>query len=143
VRVYAPANAAPGNNDITTLTAQFTYTGASPALSQTLTQTDTTTVQANSGLQLSKAVDRATAKKGDILTYTITYSNNSSGPISNIVIYDTTPAFTTFVGQSHGPLPNNISSISANVTGGTIRWTLSGALLPAQSGTVSFQVQLQ
>ena len=48
------------------------------------------------GLVLTKSVDRATALPGEVLTYTITYTNLSNAPLTSIAITDATPAYTVF-----------------------------------------------
>ena len=127
------------------------YSGASPALALILTRTDTTTVgtPTTAGLSLIKAVDKASALPGEILTYTITYSNNSSGVLNNVVISDSTPAFTAYVGASAGcPLvvvrtSCTVTSEPANNTTGSIQWNITGSFAPGVSATVQFRVQVQ
>ncbi len=147
VKEFVPANAPIGARDLITTTAQFTYTNAVPALSSTLTHTDTTTVAGETGLVLSKSVDRATAKSGDLISYTITYRNGSGTPLSNLVINDTTPAFTLFVSQTNSALPANLTGITATTPAvnafGALKWTFAGTLAPSASGTVTFVVRLQ
>jgi uncharacterized repeat protein (TIGR01451 family) len=133
-----------------TVTAQFTYTNASPALSATYTRSDATTVSnaANSGLRLAKTVDKSTAKSGDTLLYTIAYSNVSSGTVSNIVIADSTPSYTTFVSAACGTLPTGITACAVSTqpssgSTGAIKWTLTGSLASSASGQVTFSVRIQ
>jgi uncharacterized repeat protein (TIGR01451 family) len=150
VKVTIP-NGAPFNaTDSTTVTANFTYTNASPALSASYSVNDLTTVGtgANAGLRLEKAVDKTTALPGANLTYTITFTNDSTSPISNLKVNDSTPSYTSFVSASCGsPLPANLTgcSITAPSAGqtGNIQWTFTGTLAPSQAGTVSFVVKIQ
>jgi uncharacterized repeat protein (TIGR01451 family) len=147
VKESIPAGAPVGARDVITVSATLTYSGASPALALTLTRADTTTV--GTGLSLVKAVDKASALPGEILTYTITYSNNSSGALNNVVISDSTPAFTAYVGASAGcPLvvvrtSCTVTSEPANNATGTIQWNITGSLSPGVSATVQFRVQVQ
>jgi uncharacterized repeat protein (TIGR01451 family) len=60
------------------------------------TNTVTTNVVLAS-LAISKAVNRATATSGDVLTYTLTYGNTGSGNATNVVITDAIPVNTTFI----------------------------------------------
>ena len=81
-----------------------------------------TVVGGNTALHLLKAVDKTTAKSGDTLTYTITYTNASSTPVSNIVVSDGTPSYTTFVSASCGSLPSGITACTVSTqpsVGGT------------------------
>jgi uncharacterized repeat protein (TIGR01451 family) len=142
IPVTAPFNA---QHQIT-VTAQFQYTGANPSLSRSLTRTALTIVgnPTTAGLALTKAVDKQTALPGETLIYTITYSNNSSEPLNNIVVFDSTPAFTTFVSAAAGALPANLSGVTISSPGvgnsGPIQWNFTGTLAPAQTSTVTFRV---
>jgi uncharacterized repeat protein (TIGR01451 family) len=142
----APFNA----TDAAVITASFTYTNANPALAATYTVRDLTTVgsPANAGLRLEKSVDKTTALPGTNLTYTVTFVNDSSAPLSNLKINDATPAFTTFVSAAcPGTLPANLTgcSVSAPAVGaaGSIQWTFTGTLGPSQTGVVLFVVKIQ
>jgi uncharacterized repeat protein (TIGR01451 family) len=150
MKVTIPSGAPFNATDSTTVTANFTYTNASPALSASYSVNDLTTVGtgANAGLRLEKAVDKTTALPGANLTYTITFTNDSTSPISNLKVNDSTPSYTSFVSASCGsPLPANLGgcSITAPSAGqtGNIQWTFTGTLAPSQAGTVSFVVKIQ
>ncbi|MGH8433833.1 MAG: hypothetical protein ACRERX_05005 [Pseudomonas sp.] len=56
VKQFVPAGAASGAQNTTTLSSAFSYTGASPALSSTLSATEITTVDQPGALALSKLV---------------------------------------------------------------------------------------
>jgi uncharacterized repeat protein (TIGR01451 family) len=148
VKQDAPAGAPPGAQGTATLSASFTYTGAAPPLSSSASASDLTTVSvAGAGLVIVKSVSLASARPGDLLTYTIAYSNNGAAPISSIVIRDATPAFTVFESGACGTLGTgltgcNLSSQPAFGTTGPVIWTLTGSLAPGGSGSVSYQVRL-
>ena len=147
IKEFVPANAPLGARDVITVSAAFTYANANPALSNTLTHTDTTTVTLETGLVLSKSVNVATAKSGDLITYTITYRNSGGDALNNLVINDTTPAFTVFISQSNGALPANLTAVTPTTpavnSAGALKWTFAGTLAPNASGTVSFTVRLR
>jgi uncharacterized repeat protein (TIGR01451 family) len=150
MKVSIPQGAPFNATDATVITASFTYTNANPALNATYTVTDSTTVGTgtNAGLRLEKVVDKASALPGASLTYTVTFINDSSSPISNLKINDSTPSYTTFVSAACGsPLPNTLTgcSITSPAVGqaGAIQWTFTGTLAPSQTGTVSFVVKIQ
>ena len=156
VKENAPANAPFNAQDIITVTETFTYVPAlivapapPPPLTAVATRTDATIIgnATNAGLVLLKTVDKAIALPGDNLVYAIAYSNNSSGSLTNIVINDTTPTFTTFVSAACGTLGAGLTGCSVTtqpVPGatGSVKWTLTGALASVGSGTVTYTVQV-
>jgi uncharacterized repeat protein (TIGR01451 family) len=149
VKEFVPVNAPLNAQDQIIITALFTYSGVIPALSASYTHTDLTTVgtPANAGLTLVKAVDKAAAAPGETITYTITYENKSSEALSNMIIYESMPAFTTFINAGHGALPPNLTQVTITMPSagrkGPIRWTFAGTLAPGSAGTVTFSVILE
>jgi len=126
----------------------MSYTNAAPVLVSAVSLDDRTTVISAGSLELVKSVSLATAKPGDVLTYTITYRNLGTQPLSAILIRDATPAYTVFVGASCGALGGGLGGCGVTTqptTGGTgnVTWTLAGSLLPGASGSVTFQVRVQ
>jgi uncharacterized repeat protein (TIGR01451 family) len=145
IPVAAPFN---GQNQIT-VTAAFTYTGpAGAGLATNLSRTDLTIVgnPTTAGLTLVKTVNKATAAPGETLTYTVIYSNTSSEPLNNIVIFDSIPAYTTFLSAPVPQLPPNLTGVNVTTpavgASGSIRWTFSGTLSPSQSAAVTFSVSV-
>ena len=121
VKEFVPAGIGYSAEGVATVTATFTYTNASPALSSTLTVSDTTTAGEPTALSLKKQVTNVTkggtisttisASPGDVLLYTLTGQNNGSGSLTTLVINDATPAYTTFVNAAcPGSLPTGITS---------------------------------
>lgn len=149
VKEFVPVNASLGARDQLTVTAQFTYMGASPSLTASYTRTDVTTVGVplTDGLTLTKTVDQSAAAPGSTITYTVTYRNAGTDALGNVVIQDATPAFTTFVSAGNGALPAGLTAVStstpaANGTG-AVRWTFTGSLAPGGSGTVTYSVRVK
>jgi uncharacterized repeat protein (TIGR01451 family) len=149
VKEFVPAGAPIGASNQVTVSATFAYTNAAPVLNAVITRTDTTTVgtASSAGLTLNKSVDKAAALPGDILTYTIVYRNDSSGPLNTLVINDNTPAFTTFLSAACAPNPPVISACAVTtlpILGGTgaIVWTLTGTLMPGSTSSVTFSVKV-
>jgi uncharacterized repeat protein (TIGR01451 family) len=143
-----PAGATPGAKSQVTLTAAGAYLNAAPALSAAVQASDLTTVVAGGGLEIVKSVSLASARPGDVLTYTVTYRNPGSAPLSSIVIFDATPPFTVFVSAGCGSLGAGLGGCAVGAAPGVgatgaVRWTLSGALAPGGSGSVSYQVRVQ
>ena len=151
VKEFIPAGAPVGAQDQITVAASFSYNGASPTLSAIYLHTDTTIVgtATSAGLTLLKSVNKASALPGDVLTYTITYAHNSSGPLGNVVISDSTPAFKTYMGASAGcPLlvartSCTVTTEPANGSTGSISWSITGTVGAGVTATVQFQVRVQ
>lgn len=100
------------------------------------------------GLKLTKTVDKATASAGELITYTITYINQSKVALSALKIFDNTSSFTVFSSASCGPSPSagltcSLGNAPAAGAAGRVEWTFSGELGSAARGTVSFVVTLQ
>jgi fimbrial isopeptide formation D2 family protein/uncharacterized repeat protein (TIGR01451 family) len=146
LRDNSPPNAPFGARHATVVTAFLDY--ANSPLDETLAREDVTTVgpASTAGLTLLKAVDKTIASPGEVLTYTITYTNAGAEVLTDLFIDDRTPAYTRFVSAAFTTTPSGLvdGSITApapNATG-TLRWTFTGALAPGSTGTVTFQVQV-
>ena len=158
VKQFVPAGAAFGASNNVTLTAAFTYTNASPALSASLTATDVTTGGEPTALSLKKLVSNVTrsgaaststnATPGDVLQYTLTAQNNGGGPVSTLVINDATPAFTSFLAAAcPGSLPAGVTACAITTqpaagAPGSLQWTFSGTLAAGAQLAVTYQVKL-
>lgn len=158
VKVLVPAGAAAGAQSTVSLSAAFLYTNASPALAATLAASDVTTVGAPGTLALTKLVSNLTqggaaatavnANPGDTLQYTLTATNNGAQSLATVVIYDATPAFTTFVAAAcPATLPPGISACSVSTqpavgASGALQWTFTGSLAASASLLVTYQVKI-
>jgi len=145
LRESVPPGAASGVQDLVTVTATFTAAGGATGVFRA---TDLTTVGLPSGLVLEKSVDKAAAEPGETLVYTITYRNDGAAPITQLVIADSTPAYTIFVGGSAscGALPAALTTCTPAPPPdptGTVTWTFGGALAPGASGTVTYSVEIE
>lgn len=119
------------NNDAgntITNTAQATSDGTQAVSSNSVT----VLVSAASNLTLNKTVDKAQAGPGDVLTYTISFSNNGGAPVANGSLFDVIPPGTQFVDAAN----------NGQLSGNTLVWTFS-SLAPGTGGVVSFRVQVQ
>lgn len=156
---FVPAGAPFGAVNNLTLTATFAYTGASPALTNTvLVLNDVTTVGLPNSLNLQKLVRNVTqsganaltvnAKPGETLEYTLVATNVGSQPLSGLVINDATPSYTTYVsGACPGTLPAGLSACTlttqpaAGATG-ALQWNFTGSLSSGATFSVTYRVQL-
>ncbi|MBK8327548.1 MAG: DUF11 domain-containing protein [Moraxellaceae bacterium] len=145
VKQFVPANATQGAFNVVTVSSSFIYDVLVPTVTEVLSRTDTTTVGVGgtSTLSLHKAVDKAVALPGETITYTITYSNNGTEAISNIVINDSVPAFTENpIATCVMPLPANLTLCTPTINAPQIQWNMTGTLAPLQQGQVRFSVTL-
>lgn len=137
VVVQVPSGAAVSSTDTTTLTATSQFDSAKKG-----TATCTTTVAAPA-LVLSKSVDKANAKAGEAIVYTITYQNSGSTSVQSVVITDAVPSGTTYVTNSvtlSGSQKTDASdSDEVTVSAGTITIVV-GNVAAGASGTISFRV---
>lgn len=111
----------------------------------TQTRQDITVVSSNAGITLQKTADNSSALPGDVVTYTLTYSNNGESAIDNVTIHDAAPPYTELTGVAVcvEPLPDALTSCEALIEDQQIRWQFEGDLLPNTSGQVQFEVRLQ
>jgi uncharacterized repeat protein (TIGR01451 family) len=148
LRHLLPAGAPAGAAELVRLSASMSYANAAPVLVTVVALDDRTVVTDAGSLEIVKQVDRASARPGETLTYTITYRNLGPDPLSSIQITDATPAWTVFASAACGTLGTGLTGCGLATapppgTGGALRWQLAGALAPGASGSVSFQVVVQ
>lgn len=148
LRHSVPAGAPGGVLEVATIAAGFDYVNAAPALASFVDVGDLTTTMVGGGLEIVKSVDVATARPGDYLQYTITYTNLGAEPLASIVIQDATPAFTVFdsascVALGAGLTGCSVATAPAPGAAGGVAWALAGALAPGASGSVGFRVRVQ
>ena len=117
-----------------------------------------TTVGAPGTLALTKLVSNLTqggaaatavnANPGDTLQCTLTATNNGAQSLATVVIYNATPAFTTFVAAAcPATLPPGISACSVSTqpavgASGALQWTFTGSLAASASVAVTYQVKI-
>lgn len=114
--------------------AAFTYTvdPANPDGTNGTSQSNIADTQVNGAIiTTNKTVDKAYAKPGDVLTYTIALTNSGNAPANNVVITDSIPAGTTFVAGS-----------VTGATGTPPTLTLTNPVTAGGGATVTFQVQV-
>lgn len=148
VKVFVPAAAPVGAQYQSVLAAELTAANAPALTFAPAVRTDLTEVgdTGANGLTLFKEVDKDVALPGETLIYTIRYQNQSSTPISNLVIRDMTPTFTKLVAAPTPALAEGLTAVTLTNPGaggaGALTWTFDGALRPGATGEVSFSVRL-
>jgi len=141
-----PAGLPDGRDATVTITASSSKkpTVTDPAV-------DTITV-ATPSVTLVKSVDRATARPGEVLTYSIAYTGTGSASSYGVTVTDVVPAAVLYVtGSATGAL----TTITYSHDGGAtytasdaapvthIRWSRTSPLAPGGSGTASFRAAVR
>lgn len=155
-RVNVPINASAGAQSVVTLQAKGTATSANTAVSSN-TVTDTTLV-GSAGLDMKKGVRVVAscpstvndinafvttnqARNGNFLEYEITYRNNSTKNLVDVIVKDSVPMGMVFQSQTCNTTPTGITCTPTQ-SGNSLRWSMSGKLPPATSGTVRYCVSI-
>jgi uncharacterized repeat protein (TIGR01451 family) len=95
-------------------------------------------------LVLCKCVDRKDAQIGDVVTFTLRYTNPGGKPITNVVVSDSLTARLEYVPGSAKSDRDAVFTTQANEVGSLIlRWQLSGPLEPGQTGVITFQAKIR
>jgi uncharacterized repeat protein (TIGR01451 family) len=117
-----------------------------------ITSNRVTTTAQEPFLTLNKAVDKAQARPGEVLTYTLTYTNTGSGTAHNMQFLDIIPEYTQYVAGSASGTGATIQF--QHVNGGTfdnsdaapvfaVKWTIRDRSRPGATGTLRFQVRIR
>lgn len=169
LKVFAPANAPLDARDNAPLVARQALTGT--AFEDSVTVTDLTRVVLGR-LLLEKTVrnlgpdgqpgtaddgdanasHRNRANPGDVLRYTLRFSNPGSRALTDVAVHDFTPAFTGLIAAAACPatLPAGLigcavaASDGANAAGyqGSLSWAFSGQLPPGATGELHYDVRV-
>lgn len=157
-RVHVPTNAVAGAQHIGTLQAnyQFALTNPVETLSKQTVKRQDMTLIGSAGLTLTKKVRAVAscpssaadqnafsvnnqARKQDNLEYEIIYKNNSTKKLQNVKIKDSLPKGTNLGSISCISTPSG-NTCSANSSGSSLQWNLTGMLNPAAVGSLRFCV---
>ena len=142
------------SNQFTSGAVNTTTVTATSAGGRTATATDTTTIVAGDVVMTkSQSVGGGAATQGNLtalpgqsIKYTILVRNTGAAPVTNVLVSDTTPAFTKYT-TTGGAASYSIgggaavpaTSAPANNAAGTITWTIP-TLAPGAVATVTFNV---
>lgn len=95
-------------------------------------------------LKLCKDLDKKCAEIGEVVTFTLTYSNPGARPITDVVVSDSLTARLEYVEGSQKSERDATFTTQTNEVGSAIvRWAIRGTLQPGESGKVSFQVRIR
>jgi uncharacterized repeat protein (TIGR01451 family) len=95
-------------------------------------------------LVLCKSVDQTEARIGDVVTFSLRYSNVGARPITDVVVSDSLTTRLEYVPGSAQSDRETTFTTQANEAGSVIlRWQIAGSLAPGQSGTLRFQARIR
>jgi uncharacterized repeat protein (TIGR01451 family) len=113
VQIFIPAAAPAGTTGSCVLTLEQTLSGTVIVTTSEVTDLVAVLASASGLLDLVKAVDRVQARPGDVITYTITFTNPGIEDVREIEIYDPISPAVDLVADAYGP-------------GNDIAWTRGG-----------------
>jgi len=163
VKVVAPSDLPAGTVEAINVSSNATISDGNSTITCTSSVVDTTTV-IEGYLQLTKSVDKAEAKPGDVLTYEIKYKNIGDKDALNVVITDQIPDHTTYEAGSLCLDSDCDGTCNVNYTDGAgddqaeydsvnglVRFrvgsgadaTSGGTVAPGQEGCVIFKVKVE
>ncbi|WP_434118635.1 prealbumin-like fold domain-containing protein [Sinorhizobium meliloti] len=161
VRVQASAGAAAGAALEYDVTAETALSGTLAVLAA-LTDHDVVTVSGGGTITLVKRVRNVTSGSGfavtsaggpgDILEYRITFTNPSAEAVSNVSVYDETPAYTSLAvppGATVVATPSGMNCTMVVPAGGgsngytgPLQWKCTGTMPPGGTGRVAFRAKI-
>ena len=160
VQMASPPGVPVGTINVATLTATTANVGLSSTVPAVVSVTDSTTVingdlsllkeqaldanlDGNPDVAYSTADITTGALPGRSIRYRITVTNNGTAPATQVRVFDTTPAFTTYTSvNAASATPGSIVTVPANGAAGALEFNI-GTLNPGQSAVVTFGVIIQ
>lgn len=95
-------------------------------------------------LVLIKCADRTCAEVGDVITFSLRYSNHGGKPITDVAVSDSLSGRLEFVPGSVETDRDAVLTIQPNEAGSVVlRWEVSGTLLPGQTGRIRFKAKVR
>jgi uncharacterized repeat protein (TIGR01451 family) len=95
-------------------------------------------------LVLCKTVDKHSAQIGDIVTFTLKYTNTGGQPITDVAVSDSLTGRLEYVPGSAKSDRQALFTLQENEAGSLIlRWQIGGSLPAGQSGIVAFQARIR
>ncbi|MEL6823035.1 MAG: hypothetical protein AAFP70_14835, partial [Calditrichota bacterium] len=159
IKVTAPAGAGLGTINTTELTATASGTVNGVAAPAPVSATDNTTViLGNVTLEKFQAEDdncdgaadgsyvttSLNAEPGQCLRYRLVVTNLGTNNVTNVIVSDATPAYTTYFTNGLGATTSRGSIVSEPTDGNSGTLVVNvGTLAPGESATIEFGVQIQ
>ncbi len=168
-KVYIPASVQNDDSYHTSISAVTTFgdalnTGHSVTDSQQLTDVTRAIATGEGVLVLAKSVQNVTesgavttsnsAAPGDVLRYSIDFRNSGTGPVTEVLIADGTPAYSVLENPVQCPsvMPDGVTACQVLVPApvnnsagyyGPIRWQFDGLLPSGAQSRVSFLIRVE
>jgi uncharacterized repeat protein (TIGR01451 family) len=95
-------------------------------------------------LVLCKTADKQEVQIGDVVTFSLKYTNTGGQPITGVVVSDSLTGRLEYVPGSAQADRSTVFTTQPNEAGSLIlRWEVAGQLLPGESGIVRFQARVR
>jgi uncharacterized repeat protein (TIGR01451 family) len=95
-------------------------------------------------LVLYKCADRPAAQVGDVITFTLRYSNHGGRPLTDVAVSDSLTGRLEYIPGSAGSDRDSVFTTQENEAGSLLlRWEITGKLLPGESGVVHFKARVR
>jgi uncharacterized repeat protein (TIGR01451 family) len=95
-------------------------------------------------LVLIKCADRQSAQVGDVVTFTLKYSNHGGQPIADVAVVDSLTTRLEFIpGSAQSDRPAVFTTQTNEAGSLVLRWEITGRLMPGSSGVVRFQARIR
>jgi uncharacterized repeat protein (TIGR01451 family) len=95
-------------------------------------------------LVLYKCADRPAAKVGDVVTFTLRYSNHGGRPLTDVAVSDSLTPRLEYIPGSARADRDAVFTTQENEAGSLLlRWEVTGRLQPGESGVLSFQARVR
>ena len=95
-------------------------------------------------LVLFKCADKHAAQPGDVVTFTLKFSNHGGLPITDVAVVDSLSGRLEYLPGTAQADRDSVFTMQQNEAGSLVlRWEVSGKLLPGDSGTIRFQAKVR
>jgi uncharacterized repeat protein (TIGR01451 family) len=95
-------------------------------------------------LHLVKCADKVAAKVGDLVTFSLKYTNVGGRPLTDVAVVDSLSGRLEYVEGSSKSDREAVFTARDNEAGSQLlRWEISGTLQPGESGRIQFQVRVR
>ena len=109
-----------------------------------ITEDDAQEIETDKPLSLLKLSDKPSAKVGEIVTFTLRYTNLGSKPMSDIAVTDSLATRLEYVASSAVSDRDAVFTIQKNEAGSlTLHWEITGKLMPKEYGIIRFQARVR